>query len=240
VWGVRLTAVLAGVLIGLGLGVGTVSAVTVSKPGACVQGVLNGEVRAGESFVRPIGNGLEVMLEPLASGWILRVLPVGVARPAHDYAELATPPYQSVSPLLISTDFSFRAQDAVAWNPRRFRFAADDRMFEQMATLYGEYRRGPAPSAVVQNELAKVVSKAPEGTFQILDAHLVPGTADQAKMAAAVASHFSTTPHSLEQPADGKGSALGKLTWMRFRISLDLPDGFRPNSGMQMQRRSCS
>ena len=28
----------------------------------------------------------------------------------HDYAELATPPYQSVSPLSISTDFSFRAQ----------------------------------------------------------------------------------------------------------------------------------
>ena len=41
----------------------------------------------------------------------------------HDYAELATPPYESVSPLLLSTDFSFRAQDAVAWNPRRFRYA---------------------------------------------------------------------------------------------------------------------
>ncbi|HEY6374845.1 MAG TPA: hypothetical protein VIX90_04900, partial [Edaphobacter sp.] len=91
----------------------------------CVRGVLEGEVHAGEGFVRPIGNGLEVMLEPLASGWILRVLPVGVPRPAHDYAELATPPYQSVSPLLISTDFSFRAQDAVGWNPREFRFAAD-------------------------------------------------------------------------------------------------------------------
>ena len=98
---------------------------------------------AGQGFVKVIGNGLEVMLEPLASGWILRVLPVGVPRPEHDYAELASPPYRSVSPLLISTDFSFRAQDAVAWNPRHFRFAEDTNMFAEMSEAYKEYRSTP-------------------------------------------------------------------------------------------------
>ena len=50
----------------------------------------------------------------------------------HDYAELATPPYESVSPLLLSTDFSFRAQDAVAWNPRRFRYADNSAEFQRL------------------------------------------------------------------------------------------------------------
>jgi hypothetical protein len=211
--------------------------VTVRK--ACVREVLEGEVRAGEAYVRPIGDGLEVMLEPLASGWILRILPISGARPAHDYAELATPPYESVSPLLISTDFSFRAQDAVAWNPRHFRFAVDGQTFRQMSAMYGEYRREVEPSATMQEQLAKLVSQAPEGTVEILDAHFVPGTADQAKIAAAVASHLSTTPHSLEQPVDGKGTPLGRLTWIRFRIGLELPKAFHPDRGARLEARDC-
>src|SRR5580700_3176176 len=131
-WGVYLACVLT-----LGSVVSECRAASrASKPGGCVRGVLEGEVRAGSSYVRPIGSGLEVMLEPLASGWILRVLPIGVTRPAHDYAELATPPYQSVNPLLISTDFSFRAQDVVAWNPRQFRFVADKGTFQRMLGMY--------------------------------------------------------------------------------------------------------
>ena len=205
----------------------------------CVRGVVDGEVRAGERYVRPIGNGLEVMLEPLASGWILRVLPVSGVRPAHDFAELATPPYESVSPLLISTDFSFRAQDAVAWNPRRFRFAADGRAFQQMLAMYRELRREAEPSAAMQEQMAKLVSGAPEGSLEILDAHFVPGTADQAKTAATVASHLGATPHRVEQPADGRGTPLGRLTWIRFRIGLELPKGFHPDRGMRLESRGC-
>jgi hypothetical protein len=209
------------------------------KASMCAREVIEGEVRAGQEYVKAIGNGLEVMLEPLPSGWILRVLPVGVPRPAHDYAELATPPYRSVSPLLISTDFSFRAQDAVAWNPRRFRFVADGRTFAQMAKVYGEYVRTPVLSAAAQDGLAQLVSRTQEGTVQILDAHLVPGTADQARTAAMVASHFSTTAHSMEQPADGRGSALGRLTWLRFRITLEPPEGFKMDRGVSAERYPC-
>src|SRR5580698_3517284 len=125
-WGVSLAA---GWVMFLGL-------VSGADAATCRRAVLEGEVRAGDEYVRPMGNGLEVMLEPLASGWILRVLPVSGPRPAHDYAELATPPYESVSPLLIGTDFSFRAQDAVAWNPRQFRFAVDGQEFQQMLAAY--------------------------------------------------------------------------------------------------------
>jgi len=221
----------------VGLGVGSASGASGGK--TCIRGVLEGEVQAGEEFVRPMGNGLEVMLEPLASGWILRVLPVGGARPGHDYAELATPPYQSVSPLLISTDYSFRAQDAVGWNPREFRFAADVRSFGQLSEVYGEYRKSAIPSEDVKSRLAELVSRAPQATLEILDAHLVPGMADQARTATMVASHFGSTAHRVEQPADGKATPLGKVTWMRFRISLELPAGFRADKGVRMERSGC-
>ena len=69
--------------------------------------------------------------------------------------------------------------------------------------------------------MAAIVSKEPEGMLEILDVHLIPGTANQAGTAALVASHFNTTAHSVEEPRDGKS-----LTWVRFRISLNLPEGF--------------
>jgi len=229
-----------GILIAVGQCGGSGWAESKGKMATCARAVMEGEVRAGQGFERQMGNGLEVMLEPLESGWILRVLPVGVPRPEHDYAELASPPYRSVSPLLISTDFSFRAQDAVAWNPRHFRFVADKSMFLEMSEAYKEYRSTETPSASAMNKLATLVSQAPEGTLQILDAHLVPGTGDQAKMATTVASHLSTTAHSLERPADGKGTTLGKITWIQFRVGLELRGEFRADPGVIVERYRCS
>jgi hypothetical protein len=229
-----------GLMVAMGQGGGTGWASSGGRTATCARAVVEGEVRAGQRFVKVFGDGLEVMLEPLESGWILRVLPVGVPRTEHDYAELASPPYRSVNPLLISTDFSFRAQDAVAWNPRHFRFAADKAMFAGMSKAYGEYRSKPVPSTAAMNRLAELVGRAPEGTIQILDARLVPGTGDQAKMAAAVASHFSITAHSLEQPEDSHGTPLGKITWIRFRISLELPKEFRVDRGVVVEQYGCS
>ncbi|WP_035349758.1 hypothetical protein [Edaphobacter aggregans] len=218
-------------LCGAGIGWGA--------PASCRTGSLEGEVRGGELFVRPIGNGLEVMLEPLASGWILRVLPAGKPRPPHDHAELATPPYRSVSPLLITTDYSFRAQDAVGWNPRRFRFAPEERSFQELLKAYDEYESKGVGAATTQQRLAGLVSRAPEGTLTIVDAHLVPGTADQAAAAAAVASHFAATAHTLERPADGRTTALGRLTWMRFRIAIELPRGFAADRRLTVSNEPC-
>jgi hypothetical protein len=231
---------IAGFLAAMGQKGGTGWAAPTGKTAICTRAVVEGEAREGQKFVKVIGNGLEVMLEPLASGWILRILPVEGPRPEHDYAELASPPYRSVSPLLISTDFSFRAQDAVAWNPRHFHFAADRGMFMELSEAYREYRSMSVPSASAMNKLAGLASRAPEGTVQLLDAHLVPGTGDQAKMAAVVASHFDATAHSLERPADGKGTPVGKITWIRFRISLELPEGFRADRGIVVKRYGCS
>jgi hypothetical protein len=158
---------------------------------------------------------------------------------AEDLAELGSPPYRSVSPLLVSTDFGFRAQDAVGWNPRRFRYVADGR---SAATLDGLYRKDAGLKAIPaedERELGKLVAASPEGVLEIVDASLAPGTADQARGAGLLATHFATTAHRIEQPASGKATALGRLGWMRFRVRLQLPPGLRPAAGAKVEPSPC-
>ncbi len=210
-----------------------------AKP-ACRAGVLDAELQAGKEVRKPIGNGLELWFQPIASGWILRVVPETGPAGDHDYAELATPPYESVSPLSLSTDFAFRAQDAVGWNPRRFKFATSAEEFDRLNAVYQRFMHaGDTPPAPLQVELSDEVSRAADGKLTILDARLVPGVADQWKMAAAVSSHFAGTAHTLVQPADGKASALGKLLWLRVRIELAMPPGFRLDRAMRTMPAVC-
>jgi hypothetical protein len=198
----------------------------------CQSVSFEGQAAAGQSFYQPIGNGMTFDLEAVRAGWIVRVLPAAVVagkapRPAQDAAELATPPYHSVTPLAVTTDFSFRAQDAVAWNPRRFQFAADAGSFAKFQAEYAAYMAHPE-DAGAQEKLAEMAAAAPTGELQILDSRLVPGTANQAQMAAAVALHIEQTPHTVEQG----GSPLGAVTWVKFRVTLHVPAGFAAAKGL--------
>ena len=89
---------------------------------ACPGLSLEGDVAEGHAYTHSLNSRLDFKLEAVPAGWMIRILPHGGERPRHDAAELANPPYRSPTPILISTDFAFRAQDAVAWNPRTFRF----------------------------------------------------------------------------------------------------------------------
>lgn len=71
-------------------GAGSIAAKTI-----CSRAVVEGEVRAGQGFRRGFGGGLDLMLDPIASGWVVRVVPAEGPRPKEDYAEIATPPYRS-------------------------------------------------------------------------------------------------------------------------------------------------
>jgi hypothetical protein len=208
---------------------------------ACRVAVFEGEVEEGKPFSQAFGNGLQLYLQPIHSGWILRVLPLAGPMPPHDYAELATPPYRSVTPLSVSTDFAFRAQDAIGWNPRRFHFAPSAAAFEQLRQAYAKFEAaGAAPPEAIQAELAHQIAQASAGTFTILDSRLVPGTADQWRMAAAVASHFSETAHTVVQGPEVQPTPLGRLLWLRFRVELELPPGFKVNPAMHLQRSVCN
>lgn len=182
----------------------------------CSSLTFEGEVQAGKSFRHALGAQQSFLLESIASGWIVRVLPASGARGPHDFAELATPPYRSPNPLLISTDFSFRAQDAVAWNPREFHFFTSA---QQMATATKAYDatlkepNRPAAGAA----LFPLLAQACTASLQIVDARIAGGSADQAAMAATVAQHFSQTAHTVDTSAPP--SRLGRILWMRFRVT---------------------
>ena len=209
-------------------------------PPSCRVATIQADLEAGREFTRPIGNDLRVWFEPIASGWILRVVPLSGPLGEHDHAELATPPYESVSPLSLSTDFAFRAQDAVGWNPRRFKFATSQAAFASLNDVYLRYiHAGATPPAPLEVELSDQIAQAADGKITILDAKLVPGVADQWRMAAAVSSHFTTTAHTLVEPADGKPTALGKLVWMRVRVDLLLPAEFHPDAHLHTMPHLC-
>ncbi len=227
------------VVVMLGAGGAGEATVAPRRSASCSRAVLEGEVRAGQEFRKEFEGGLDFVLEPIASGWVARVMPARGSRPALDYAGIATPPYRSVSPLLVSTDFSFRAQDAVGWNPRRFRYAADERAFRAMEAEYGRVIGAKTASAADEEALAKLVSAQPEGVLEILDASLAPGTADQTRAAGLVASHFGTTAHRMEQPEGGSATGLGRIGWIRFRMKLEIRPGAGAVRGVKVERYAC-
>ena len=229
------------ILVGLTANPVVASSFTAGPTPACRVATIEGELQSGKPFRKTFGNGLDVWFQPIASGWILRVVPAAGPPGNHDYAELATPPYRSVTPLSLSTDFAFRAQDAIGWNPRRFRFATSAEGFKRLLDVYQRYTQaGAAPSALLEMELSGQIADASEGTLTIQDARLVPGMADQWRMAGAVASHFQTTAHSLVSGPDGTSSPLGKLVSVTFRLELQLPKGFKQVVGLKVMPQVCS
>lgn len=234
---------------GVGLGAICINAAAAPRGGKpqCQAVVFEGELNAGQPLTGAIRHGLQLYFQPIASGWIVRILPVGAA-PENalrqlgglDYAEVATPPYQSVTPLSLSTDFAFRSQDAVGWNPRRFRFAADARSFARL-------QRAAAPflgldkslSAVAGARLAHELAGTSTGMLTILDARILPGSADQGQAAGAVASHFATTAHTIVDGVAGVSSPLGKLVWLRVRVNLLMPLEQGVSTGRMGMPRKC-
>jgi len=220
---------------------------------ACQKVVLTGEVRAGAEWSQAIGQG-----------WILRLLPIDAAktppgqaaysgwdlvvdreRPAGfpDALLLATPPFDSINEREIGTTFGVRAQDAIGWNPRSFRFLTDPADLREAQELYrnmGRERQArtrlQSPSAApgmgtsvteASQRLIELSRLSSAGLFRILDARLAPGIADAAPFAQDWAIQFARTPHSFAPASGARATPLGELLWMRFSITLWLPERWR-------------
>lgn len=194
---------------------------TAAHAASCASLHVEGQVDAGKSYNHAIDATHQFMLEAIPSGWIVRVLPTAKAhevRAAHDYAELATPPYRSPNPILISTDFAFRAQDAIAWNPREFHYFTTAVQLATATQAYEATMREPnRPAAGAA--LFSLLPTACTARLRILDARIVGGTANQSLMAAAVASHFAETAHTVETNA--APTPLGKIVSMRFLVTFE-------------------
>ncbi len=200
-------------------GAGTGSAArSAGAAGRCGALSFEAEVARGEAYTHALTPALDFKLEAVPAGWMVRVLPHNGPRPPHDAAELANPPYRSPTPILISTDFAFRAQDAIAWNPRRFRYFTTPAEVAGAEAAYQATLRDPTHPAAGA-ALFPLLAHAGEATLTILDAQIAGGSANQNGAAAAVATHLDTTAHTVH--TEVATTPLGAVLRLRFRVIVD-------------------
>jgi hypothetical protein len=218
----------------------------------CLRAELQGEVSAGQEWKAALGQSWILRVLPIApsvaafSGWDLvidRDPPAGYP----DALLLATLPYNSINEREIGTTFGLRAQDAVGWNPRSFRFLTNpadfteaQQWFRQLTGVPGAARDGAIPdSAEIMRHLLRFESGASSGQLRILDAHIVPGTANPQPFAQAWAVAFTRTQHEIEPVTAAEASPLGRLLWMRFALTLWFPARWNFPPGIHPIRVSC-
>jgi hypothetical protein len=219
----------------------TLVAAPSSGAGGCQKLQLSGEVKAGESWSASIGQGWTFRVLPIApsgrgyTGWDLVVDP-----PADggypDALLLGTPPYGSLNEREIGTTFGLRAQDAIAWEPRRFHFLNTAKDVRSARELYRQVMAKPS-SASAASELLKLISSGTGGSlssgqFKIVDARLATGTADPQVFARQWTAHLHQVPHSIvQQDAHvAEASPRGELLWIRFEATLWLPLGWQSSN----------
>lgn len=218
-----------------------------AQSGTCQKIVMKGEVKAGQEWKAPIGEGWVFRVLPIQSGsanysgWDLvvdREQPAGFP----DALLLASPPYDSINEREVGTTFGVRAQDAVGWNPRSFRFLTDVTAFREGQKLFLLRRQRPKDpsSRSAMQQLMELAKQSAAGEFHILDAHLVPGIADAAPFAQNWAIASTKAPHTFEQDPAGKSTPLGNLRWVRFSVTLWLPDSWKSPPDVHPVRGACS
>jgi hypothetical protein len=228
------------------------------RPATCAKIVLAGEVNAGQEWRAAFGQGWVFRVLPIQpgkagySGWDLvvdREQPAGYP----DALLLATPPYNSINEREIGTTYGLRAQDAIGWNPRSFRFLTHPAGFEESRKLYLLLSRGgqvrlAVPEASGQKtdaaratrRLMELDAQSSAGQFHILDAHLAPGISDAKPYAENWALRSVRTPHANRPAQGGNATPLGALDWMRFSVTLWLPAGWKAPRELHAAPASCS
>lgn len=229
----RMAAIIAGFFVGVSAG--PVHAAT------CKKVSFNGQVAEGKTWATSFGEGWVVKLLPVApaasgySGWDIAVdREGGTGYP--DSLLLATPPYGSLNEREIGTTFGLRAQDAIGWNPRSFRFLINPVAFTEAQQVYRELLRNGALTRASQGtmssdgkdqqalgRLLSMQEDAATGQLQILDARIVPGTGDPESYARNWSIASGRTPHETDTAPAGRATPRGRLEWIRFTISLTLP-----------------
>jgi hypothetical protein len=228
----------------------------------CRRVVMRGQVEAGRDWSQVIGQGWTFRLIPIKpgeqgySGWDLAVDRTnGAGFP--DALLLATPPYGSINQREVGTTFGLRAQDAIGWNPRSFRFLTNPAELRKAQKLYfalrdnGEANRrniDQTPAARGQKVasvnpeaasmgLMEIVNHSAAGQFRILNAELTPGTANALPYAQNWALEQRNTPHTITMTT--APTPYGKLDSLQFEITLWLPAGWKTPKGLQSAPSPC-
>src|ERR1035437_9597573 len=229
----------------------------VSHAAACKKVVIEGDVTSAAEWRTPIGKGWVFRVLPIApgqigySGWDL-VVDRAQAAGYPDALLLATLPYDSINEREIGTTYGLRAQDAIGWNPRSFRFLTDPAAFREGQQIFRSFstdgrmqghaagaKHDDSPNTLPMARLLELQKGAAAGELSILDAHLIPGVANPAPYAQNWAVASSRTPHQVESAAAGKATPRGALHWMRFSLTLWLPGGWNLPPGLHAVPAAC-
>ena len=268
------------------LGTGVAAAGMGAGKSGCQKVILRGEVAAGKEWRAAVGEGwvfrvMPIVTPPIRSiqvgqagkpgaksgdvsvdrgytGWDL-VMDRETGDGYPDALLLATPPYGSVNEREIGTTFGMRAQDAIAWEPRKFHFFTNRKSVTSARTFYGQLLAGTHRStdSVTAKDAAnasvgflQLISSDPEmgyGQFSIVDARLVAGAGDPPVFAHAWSAHLSQVPHTLEQASGadsahiGAGSSeAGELRWIQFAATLWLPAHWKMPAGVLSEAANCA
>ena len=230
-------------------------------PQQCRRVTLRGHVQAGDDWVQPFGQGWVFRLIPIKpgdhgySGWDLVVDLVGGAG-FPDALLLATPPYESINQREIGTTFGLRAQDAIGWNPRKFRFLTNPPELRKAQRLYFEIRGGQnldlldhdkrernagkvqtQDKASAFQSLMELVEHSAAGQFRIVNAALTPGTANPLPYAQNWALQQRDTPHTITDT--NRATPFGKLDSLEFEITLWLPADWKAPKGLENSLAGC-
>ena len=222
-------------------------------------------MNAGQEWKASLGDGWVLRVVPIApgtanyTGWDLvvdRDPPAGFP----DALLLATPPYNSINEREIGTTYGLRAQDAIGWNPRSFRFLINPADFLHGQKLYIELSSqlqtpsgkppgassnqdtSPASPAVARltRRLMDLQSRAAGGELRILDAGLAPESPIPShSRRAGPCERRACKPRSCLLPAPNPRTR-GELDWMRFSITLWLPAGWKSPHGLTATTAPCA
>jgi len=180
----------------------------------CQKVVLEGAASAGQEWKAALGQGWVFRVLPIQpgqagySGWDLvvdREQPAGFP----DALLVATPPYNSINEREVGTTFGLRAQDAIGWNPRSFRFLTDVAALRQGQQLFGAVAAGQKTdeSQRAGQKLMQLALHGSVGQLRIVDARLSAGVADAAPFSENWALQAARTPHSEVPAQNGQATA---------------------------------
>ena len=223
------------------------------RPAGCTRVAMTGEVSSGQEWKAAFGQGWVFRLVPIQpgqagySGWDLvvdRDTPAGFP----DALLLATPPYESINEREVGTTFGLRAQDAIGWNPRSFRFLTDPAALRESQRLFqalngikpGTAVPAQSPEGMAITRQLQINRTSSTGQFRILNAKLSPGIADSAPFAEKWAIQSAKTPHTSAPSAGAGATPLGKLDWMRFSVTLWLPAAWKAPGELNAARAACT
>jgi len=191
----------------------------------CKQFSFTAEVKAGESFRRPIGSDLLFGVEPEETnnihGWHFGIGPT--VRTADDnvldYIFVVTPPYHFRHPTDLTTDYGVAAQYAVKPGQIWFWFVlsyAD----AKVASAALDHDIWPQNDIDVANQ-GKVRERLPKGRgeFVILDSKFTPG--------------------EIDKNGNCEREFCGKMKSIRFRVTMVVPPTFTIASGLRTTPESC-